>query len=670
MNIWETGSKNISIERSQLMFWISILGLLYMISLDNYLLFHSLVELFSILVAYVIFLIVWKSRALLENRYLLLIGIAYFFVGSFDLLHTLAYKGMGVFPGYGSNLATQLWIASRYIESISLLAAPLLSRRISGPGEEETKTLENVLISRKIFLIYTLIAFFLLVSIFACRNFPECYIEGSGLTPFKVGSEYVISFILFCSLLLLNTKKDMFEPHIFRMLAASVILTIFGELAFTFYIDVYGFSNLVGHYFKLLSFYIIYKAIVETGFENPYSILFRELKLSEEAFREQAIALHDDQGLIYSMLGVKKDSPEQETVAENLQKGEEHYRSFMQNFQGIGFQLDRNFVPVFLHGAVEEVTGYTREDFLSMKIDWAEIITREDQPLFLEKRENVSSDPGLSTELEYRIRKKEGEIRWVREIIRKLPGNPGNRGQFQGSVYDITERKMAEEALEKIDKIRTKEIHHRIKNNLQVISSLLSLQAEKFGDEEVLEAFRESQNRVISMALIHEELYKGDKVDTLDFAAYLRKLAPDLLTSYTVGDDEISLKLDLEKVYLGMDSAIPLGIIVNELVSNSLKHAFPTKRGEISIKLKRTENCTKLAAFAGTGEECGGCRKNKNTFTLVVSDNGRGIPEEIDFRDTDSLGLQLVNLLVEQIEGSIELNNGIGTEFRIDFTDN
>ena len=196
---------------------------------------------------------------------------------------------------------------------------------------------------------------------------------------------------------------------------------------------------------------------------------------------------------------------------------------------------------------------------------------------------------------------------------------------------DITERKKAEEALEKVEKARIKEIHHRIKNNLQVISSLLDLQAEKFSDEKVLEAFKESQNRVASMALIHEELHKGTGENTLDFAAYLQGLTKNLLSSYHVGNNGINLNLDLEQIHLSMDTAIPLGIIVNELVSNSLKHALPNaKKGEISITLKRTENFTPNRESFELG---GICDENDFCYVLKVSDNGKGIPKEIDFKN-------------------------------------
>ena len=490
--------------------------------------------------------------------------------------------------------------------------------------------------------------------------------------PFKIISEYIISLTFFCSLALLYRKRDRFENHVFRVLAAAIVVTIIGELALTYYTNTEGDFNFIGHCLKLLSFYLIYKAIIETGFEDPCSLLFRELKLSEEAFRQQATFLRDDQGLIYKMLGIKGDVEEPNLALENLQKNEEGYLSFMQNFQGIGFQLDRNLAPIFMHGAVEEITGYEKEAFLSGKLKWEELVIPEDLHLFTKRGEKAKSDPELSTELEYRICRRDGEIRWVREIIRKLSGNPNSPGQIQGSIYDITERKMAEKALKKIDQVRTKEIHHRIKNNLQVISSLLSLQAEKFGDKEVLEAFRESQNRVISMALIHEELYKGGEVDTLDFSAYLRKLTAELLSSYTVKNGDISLIKDFEQIYLGMDTAIPLGIIVNELVSNSLKHAFPAgKKGEIRISLFGQENASSNSGVSGAAPDRQQEKSSRKSFqyTIVVVDSGPGIPEEIDFESPDSLGLQLVTLLADQIDGCIELNRDAGTEFRIGFND-
>jgi PAS domain S-box-containing protein len=238
---------------------------------------------------------------------------------------------------------------------------------------------------------------------------------------------------------------------------------------------------------------------------------------------------------------------------------------------------------------------------------------------------------------------------------------------MRGTIQDITERKRAEEALEKIEKIRIKEIHHRIKNNLQVICSLLSLEADRFTDEKMLEALRESQNRVTSMALIHEELYKGGKNDSVDFAAYLQKLTADLFSSYSLGNDNINLKMDLDQVYLEMDTAIPLGIIVNELVSNSLKHAFPAGgKGEININLCKNENFAVKCNVSGPGPDC--MEKNGFYYVLTVTDNGEGIPEEIEFQNADSLGLQLINILVEQIDGCIELKRNNGTKFTIWFS--
>lgn len=652
--------------------WIAIVILLYLISLGNYLLFHTVVELFSVYVAYVIFLIVWKSRARLENRYLILIGIAFFFIGSIDFLHALTFRGMEVFHGFDINLTVQLWIVARYLESISFLIAPLflIPERGNGNMDVEKKYIKSPdgsAFAWKVFLIYGIVTISCLFSIFFFRNFPAGYIEGSGITPFKILSEYVISFILFCSLIALYVKRDSFESKVFRLLAASIILAAFGELSFTLHSHVGEFPNIIGHYFKLLSFYLIYQAVVDIGFEEPCTLLFRELKYREEDFRQKAIFLGDEYNYICRMIGVNRD-PEQRNKSSEEYKNQENYQSFSKHFPGIGFQIDENFKPISLDGQVEEITGYASGEILSGKMDLMELILPEDQQLIFENRRKLKLNPKLVIENEFRIRKKNGEIKWVREITQRVLSMSEGSGKFQGLVYDITERKMAEEALEKIERIRLKEVHHRIKNNLQVISSLLSLQAEKFEDKDVIEAFRESQNRVASIAMIHEELHSGESLDSLNFADYLQKLTADLFDSYRVGKDGIHLKLELEKVRLGMDTAIPLGIIVNELVSNSLKHAFSGRNeGEIHMSLRNWER----PAFKEAAPSLDDDRLDNSDFlyVLTVSDNGKGIPEDIDFRTTDSLGLQLITILVDQIDGSIELKRDQGTEFTIRFSD-
>ncbi|WP_052722665.1 PAS domain-containing protein [Methanosarcina sp. WWM596] len=385
----------------------------------------------------------------------------------------------------------------------------------------------------------------------------------------------------------------------------------------------------------------------------------------------RGVFLKDENGRIYRMLGTNKDITQLKLSIEKVKESEEKYRSFMQNFKGIAFQGDMYFNPFFMHGALEEITGYTEEEFLSGTILWPLLTAPEDRHLIYEDAVKMRTIPNTLIEREYRIRHKNGKLRWICELLQNISDSSGKPVLVQGSVYDITERKEAEESLAKIDEIRKKEIHHRIKNNLQVISSLLELQSDQFSEEKVVEAFRESQNRVVSMAIIHEELYRAGDTETLDFSAYLGKLTSDILRSYMVRQEDVKLKLEVDEVFLGMDTAIPLGIIINELVSNALKHAFPPgRKGEIQITLCRKDisenkNIGKIA----NNNSKGNLIKRSYLYKLVVSDNGLGFPENIDFRNTDSLGLQLVNILVEQLEGTIKMEKNRGTIFRISFTE-
>lgn len=253
-----------------------VLAGLYLISLDNYLLFHSLAELFSIIVAFTVFLIAWNSRQYIRNPYLLFIGIAYLFIGALDLLHTLSYKGMPIFTDY-DYYANQLWIGARYMESISLLLAFVYLKTEKGVRPD------------RVAAAYTAVTALLIASIFYWKIFPECFVPGKGLTQFKKISEYIICMILVVNIHLLLENRKKFDEGIFHLLLWSMIFTIISELAFTFYISNYGLSNLVGHYFKIFSFYLIYRAIIHTGIEKPYNLIFRDLDETNRKLNEEIV---------------------------------------------------------------------------------------------------------------------------------------------------------------------------------------------------------------------------------------------------------------------------------------------------------------------------------------------------------------------------------------------
>jgi len=192
-----------------------------------------------------------------------------------------------------------------------------------------------------------------------------------------------------------------------------------------------------------------------------------------------------------------------------------------------------------------------------------------------------------------------------------------------------------------------REIHHRVKNNLQVISSLLSLQAGRVKDKQALEMFRDSQSRVKSLAMIHEKLYRSTDLARINFADYIEGLIVDLYHLYAINPEVITTKIDVHDVSLDIGTAVPCGLIICELLSNSLKHAFPGgRKGEVRVDLRSADG---------------------NKLALVVADDGVGLPKGLDFRKTESLGLQLVCTLADQLGGAIELGSSGGSEFKVVF---
>jgi len=250
---------------------------------------------------------------------------------------------------------------------------------------------------------------------------------------------------------------------------------------------------------------------------------------------------------------------------------------------------------------------------------------------FISKKENV-----------------DGEIIIKEVFLNPIYDENGEVLEISGIAHDITEKTISEQKLKeslKEKEILLKEVHHRVKNNLQVISSILNLQSSYLKDENTIEILKESQNRIKAMSFIHESLYQTTDFSKINFSDYVVSLSKNLVHSYGIYDNLIDLKTDTGNVSLSLDLSIPCGLILNELVSNALKYAFIDKKGIISIKLS----------------------EEKGLINFIIEDNGVGLPKNIDYKNTESLGLQLVMTLVEQINGKIELINKNGTTFKITF---
>ena len=362
----------------------------------------------------------------------------------------------------------------------------------------------------------------------------------------------------------------------------------------------------------------------------------------------------DTYGKLTGVSVISRDITESKIAEEKLRESEQKYRNIVETANEGILIIDDNAVVTYANKKMTDMLGYSLEEGLGRPI-W-NFLTEENKAII--KRKLEKRKQGINENYELKLIRQDDSSLWVLLNAKSIFDKDGKFRGTLSMLTDINEHKKTEEALAKIEIARKQEIHHRIKNNLQVICSLLDLQAEKFRgkryikDFEVIEAFAESHDRVTSMALIHEELHEGGGGNVVNFSIYLDKLVDNLFQTYKLGNKHIDLKMDLaENHVFDMDTAVPLGIIVNELVSNALKHAFVGRsKGEIRIKLQREEGGERI-----------------NSFVLTVSDNGIGIPENINIEDLDSLGMQLVTSLVDQLDGELELKRNGGTDFVMRF---
>ncbi len=550
---------------------IALVGL-YVISRYSYPAFHTIAELFGIIIGFSLFMLLWNSRRIIDNNYLVFIGIAYVSVAGLDLIHTLAYREINLFIGYGTNLPTQLWIAARYVESISLLTAPFFIHRKLKPGW----TLAS----------YIALTVVLLTSAFG-GLFPDCYIDGIGLTPFKIISEYIISAILLCSLILLLRNRNEFDRDILVLLTLSIIITIGSELAFTFYVGFYDIPNLIGHYLKIISFYLIYKAIIEMGLSKPYNLMFRNLQQHEMALRES----------------------------------EERHRLLFEHSMDAILQMLPDGRILSANPTACRMFGCTEAELVQLGRDGIA----------------DSSDPRLGPAMEERARTGmfKGELTYMRKDKTKFPVDitsvsfRDEGGTVRSSIFirDITERKLAADAVihqaAKLEAMNQElesfaySVSHDLRAPLRAIDGysrmILSKQGDKF-DDETKTRFNVIRHTTATMAKLIDDLLEFSRMGRKDLHITEIDMRQLLATTWEElqglhPDRRMTLTMNELQPAWG-DTALIKQVLIN-ILSNAVK--FTKGREEALI-------------------EVGNCIE-ENATVYYIRDNGVGF----DMRYSDKL---------------------------------
>lgn len=342
---------------------------------------------------------------------------------------------------------------------------------------------------------------------------------------------------------------------------------------------------------------------------------------------------------------------ERKHVEQALRVSEERYiRAISAGKVGI-WEWNINTNEIYIDPNLQAMLGYTEQEAPKYYDDWLQFVHPDDVESVKHALNEYLAGMTQKYEIEHRMLNKDGSCIWFLSRGTFLCDTQSNQCFIAGSNTDITARTQAENKLKvslKEKEILLKEIHHRVKNNLQIISSLLRLQTRYINDGHTFEIFQDSHNRVRAMAIIHENLYQSQDITKIEFCDYVKSLTNNLLRSYGVNSD-VKVHLNINKISLKIDAAISCGLIINELVSNSIKHAFRgRKQGDIYVEL---------------------LEKDKNQYSLIVSDNGVGLSKDIEIHKNQSLGLQLVWNLVEQLEGMITFNTSLGTSFTITFNE-
>lgn len=572
----------------------------------NFLLFHTLAELFSIVVAFAAAAVAWYSRDWVGRNYLLFLGLSEFFVGGIDILHTVAYKGVGVIDARGGNLPTQLWLAGRVFEAVCFLVAVWSPARRYGDRQ---------------LLGGLALAWAVVVGVIFADWAPAAFIPGQGVTPLKMGTEFALVACFATILFMLRRRAADYDPHIYALLVLSVVAKLLTELCFSWYTDVFGLTHLVGHALKIFSAWAFLKAVVDSGLRRPQSLIFgalaRERALSGE------VAMHAQ--TLDAVLDATLDP--------------------VLMFDGRGqIRFASRAAEQFLERGNRELVGRT----------WREAGLSEGLMVPLETlAHEVLADGHPRTE--------EFCLSWRGDrLCLELQLSPVGAGGGASSAVvvvlrDITGRKAMEEDLKASlddNRLLVQEVHHRVKNNLQIVSSILQMQGWRITDPELRQHFEEACGRILSLAKVHELIYKQENVAALDFSLLVRTLCGEMLRVHGPREDRVVLNVRGDTLPLGVDKAEPLALIVHELVADALKYGYGDGGGRLRVEI--------------------GSRKTGEAVLVVADDGGR--PDRaMDFDAASSaLGQRMVGVLVKQMHGAIDVrrrDGGVEVEIRFPLTE-
>ena len=566
----------------------------------NFLLFHTLAELFSIVVGFAAVVVAWYSRDWVGRNYLLLLGLSQFFVGGIDILHTLSYKGAGIIDARGGNLPTQFWLAGRIFEALCFLVA------VWAPQRRYSER----------WLIGVLSALFAaLVSAVFADLLPAAFLPGSGVTPFKMGTEFTVVALYASVLLLLRRRSGDYDPAIYALLCLSVTAKLTTELCFLWYTDVFGLTHLIGHLLKILGAWAFLKAVVDSGVRRPQSLIFGALS------RERALSTE-----------------------------------MMQRAQTMDAVLDATLDPVLMLDGLGRIRFASRAAQAFLERGAQELVGRSWREAGLSDRLMMPLE-GLAQDVlaEGAAQTREICLNWRGDrLCLELQVSPvGGDGVPDAVVVvlrDITARLTMEEDLKaslEDNRLLVQEVHHRVKNNLQIVSSILQMQGWRMTDSALRSHFDEACGRILSLAKVHELIYKQENVAAVDFTQYARALCGELFRSAADRDERVALTVSGGPILLGVDKAEPLALIVHELVAEALKSGFGDRGGRLRVEVSEPR--------PGEG-------------ALLVAEDGGHSERALDFESTSAaLGLRMVGALVRQLHGTIAVRRMSGVEVEIRF---